>query len=57
MTKDDTERYYLLPGQGGRARQRKVKAMLIWGVCMGVLTGAALAGIIYLISYLGNPAR
>jgi len=57
MTKDETERYYLFPGQGGRARQRKIRTMLVWGITMGVLTGAALAGCLYLISYLASPVH
>ncbi len=45
----ERERYYLLPGMGGRALRRKRKAMLIAGLIAGILTSAVVGGIIYLI--------
>jgi hypothetical protein len=37
------ERYYLLPGQGGRALRRKRRAMIQWALVVGLLVSAALA--------------
>jgi len=44
------ERYYLLPGMGGRARRRKVMEMVGWGILGGVVASLLLAIGLYLIS-------
>jgi len=49
--KKEPERYYLLPGMGGRSLKRKRKLMLIWGVAMGIIVSALLAVGLY---YLGQ---
>lgn len=46
----EKERFYLLPGMGGRAARRKHQMMLKWGIAIGVLASAALATILYLVS-------
>jgi len=49
--KKERERYYLLPGMGGRSLKRKRKLMLIWGVAMGLVVSVLLAMGLY---YLGR---
>ena len=44
------ERYYLLPGMGGRAYFRKQKTILRWSVAAGLLFSALVAIILYLMS-------
>ena len=39
----ERERFYLLPGQGGRALRRKHRMMLRWSLIVGLLVSAALA--------------
>lgn len=46
----EPERYYLLPGQGGRALQRKRRIMLVWSLTVGVLVSAMVAWVIYVSS-------
>jgi hypothetical protein len=44
------ERFYLLPGQGGRAYSRKQRVFLLWAIIVGL----AFAGVLTLIMYLLN---
>jgi hypothetical protein len=46
----EQKRFYLLPGQGGRALRRKRRVILQWSIAAGLLVSAALAVILYLIS-------
>jgi hypothetical protein len=46
----ETERFYLLPGQGGRAYRRKQKFMLTWAVVVGLLVAAALGTLMYFLN-------
>ena len=46
----EKDRFYLLPGMGGRALRRKRKLILQWSIAAGVCVSAAVAGILYLIS-------
>jgi hypothetical protein len=46
----ERERYYLLPGMGGRALRKKRYMMLKWSIAAGLLTSIALASILYLMS-------
>ena len=50
----ERERYYLLPGQGGRASRRKHRRILLWSIIFGLVASAVCAGVLYLIS---NPIR
>jgi hypothetical protein len=50
----ETQRFYLLPGQGGAAYRRKQKFILKWSVIAGLVVSAALAAIMYLLNR-GNP--
>jgi len=46
----ERERFYLLPGQGGRNMRRKHKIILGWSIVAGILTSAILACLLYLLS-------
>jgi len=48
----ERERYYLLPGMGGRALQRKQKKSLMWALLVGLVVSVAFAGAIYWLSTL-----
>jgi len=43
----DTERYYLLPGQGGRAYRRKQKLIIIWSIVAALTFAAIMAVVMY----------
>jgi hypothetical protein len=45
------DRYYLLPGMGGRNLRRKQLMMLIWGIAAGLLASGLVVCLIYFISY------
>ncbi len=49
-TNKEKERYYLLPGMGGRNLRRKRKWMLRWSLFAGVCTSVILACLLYWIS-------
>jgi hypothetical protein len=46
----ERERYYLLPGMGGRAYRRKRRVFIMWAVAAGVVTSAIVAGVLYWIA-------
>ena len=48
-TNHEKERYYLLPGMGGRAYRRKQKAILSASVAVGLVVSLVFAVIMYLI--------
>jgi len=51
FTRDkEKDRFYLLPGMGGRALRRKRKVILIWSIVAGLLTSGVVASILYFIS-------
>ena len=43
----EAERFYLLPGMGGKALQHKRKFMLLWGLGVGLLVSLILACFLY----------
>jgi hypothetical protein len=45
----ERERFYLLPGMGGRALRRKRRVFLWWAVVTGLFVSAILAGALYWI--------
>lgn len=47
----ERERYYLLPGMGGRAAKRKHTVMLWFALAAGVLVSIVLATILYFFNY------
>lgn len=46
----EKERFYLLPGMGGRALRRKHRRFLQWSIAIGLVVSAIVACILYLIS-------
>ena len=46
----ERERFYLLPGMGGRARRRKEMRHLRWAIAAALLVSALVAVILYFIS-------
>jgi hypothetical protein len=46
----EKERFYLLPGMGGRNLRRKRRIILQWSIVAGLCTSAALAILLYYIS-------
>jgi len=50
----EQERFYLLPGMGGRAARRKHRIILIWSVVAGLFVSAALAVALYLMNHPGK---
>ncbi|HPC61954.1 MAG TPA: hypothetical protein PKX23_14920 [Verrucomicrobiota bacterium] len=46
----DRDRYYLLPGMGGRALRRKRRMILQWSIATGLIVSAAVACILYFLS-------
>jgi hypothetical protein len=49
----EKERFYLLPGMGGRNLRRKRKVILQWSIVAGLFTSIVLAILLYLISKSG----
>ena len=43
----EAERFYLLPGMGGRAARRKHKLLLLWAIVVGVFISGAFATALY----------
>ncbi len=52
--KDEKERFYLLPGQGGSSYRRKQKFILKSAIVVGVVVSAILAAIMY---FMYRPPR
>jgi hypothetical protein len=46
----EKDRFYLLPGMGGRAFRRKQRVILWWSVVAGLLVSSFLAGALFLLS-------
>jgi hypothetical protein len=46
----EQERYYLLPGMGGRSLRRKRLVMLIWGIVIGVIVSIVVGLTMYYIN-------
>ena len=44
------QRFYLLPGMGGRAYRRKRKLFLQLAIAAGLLVSAVVAGVLYWLS-------
>ncbi len=45
----EKERYYLLPGMGGRSLRRKRRIILGWSIAAGLFTSAIVAALIYIL--------
>jgi hypothetical protein len=46
----ETERFYLLPGQGGAAFRRKQRFLLTWAIAVGLLVAAVLGALMYFLN-------
>jgi hypothetical protein len=46
----EPERFYLLPGMGGRARRAKEMRFLRWAIAAGLVVSAVVACVLYVIS-------
>ena len=46
----EQQRFYLLPGQGGKAARRKRRLILLWSIVFGILVSAVFAGALWLIN-------
>jgi hypothetical protein len=44
------QRFYLLPGMGGRALRRKHRRFLRWSIAIGLVVSAIMACLLYLMS-------
>ena len=52
--KKERERYYLLPGQGGRNYIRKQRQILAWSVVVGLLLAGILTFFMWYYTRLGR---
>jgi hypothetical protein len=48
----EPERYYLLPGQGGRAARRKQIFFWKWSIVAGLVISAIVTALLYLLNRL-----
>jgi hypothetical protein len=48
--KKERQRFYLLPGMGGRALRRKHKLILGWSVAAGLVVSVVLTAILLLLN-------
>jgi type VI protein secretion system component VasF len=48
--KKDKHRFYLLPGQGGRAHRRKQWRILTWSLIAALVVAGILAALMYLLN-------
>jgi hypothetical protein len=46
----EKDRFYLLPGMGGRALRRKRKVILSWSIIAGLVVSLVVAMILYFMS-------
>ena len=46
----ERDRFYLLPGMGGKALRRKRRRILFWAIVAGLFVSAALGGLLVLMS-------
>jgi hypothetical protein len=49
MARNERERFYLLPGMGGRALRRKRKVIMQWSIVAGLFVSAIVAGLLYVL--------
>ena len=46
----ERDRFYLLPGMGGKALRQKRRRILLWAIVAGLFVSAALGGLLVLMS-------
>jgi hypothetical protein len=47
----ERQRFYLLPGMGGRALRRKNRRFLQWSIAIGLVVSAILTYVLYWLSH------
>jgi len=45
------ERFYLLPGQGGRNYYRKQRVLIGWSIVVALILGAVMATVMYWLAH------
>ena len=50
LLQDDPKRFYLLPGQGGRAYRRKQQIFLLVAIIVGIVVSAIIGLVLYLMN-------
>ena len=45
----ESQRFYLLPGQGGAAYRRKQRFILTWSILVGLAVAAVLGALMYFL--------
>ena len=53
----ERDRFYLLPGMGGRALRRKRKLILQWSIAAGLLVSLVLAWLLYWLNHASESLR
>jgi hypothetical protein len=46
----EKDRFYLFPGQGGRAARRKHRRILLWSILFALVASGVLAGVLYFLN-------
>lgn len=46
----ETERFYLLPGQGGAAFRRKQRYLILWSIVVGLIVSVLLGALMYFLN-------
>lgn len=44
---EEKERYYLLPGQGGKLYQKKQRQIIIWSICAAIFISSIIVAIMF----------
>ena len=53
----ERDRFYLLPGMGGKAMRRKRNAMLLWAMLAGLVVSVTFAATLYWLHSRGLAGR
>lgn len=53
----ERDRFYLLPGMGGRALRRKRVTMLIWALIAGVIVSGTVGAVLYWMNASSSAGR
>jgi high-affinity Fe2+/Pb2+ permease len=53
----EKDRFYLLPGMGGKAMRRKRNGALLWAVLAGLVVACAVAAVLYWMNHHNSIAH
>lgn len=53
----ERDRFYLLPGMGGRALRRKRIMMLVWALIAGVIVSGTVGAVLYWMNVSSSAGR